>query len=171
MGCGCHVCKRVSNGDRVVNPVEQCRPGRQDIRCGSGARRRATFDQCDVTSSAGTAIFIVGATAKPVIRNCTVRDSRDNGIFILEDGGGTIERCRVSGNGSAGVMTKSGGDPTVRECELRDNKQAGIAILESGRGHLPGARLPVSIHGLFRQGPAWSVKETVRMHDWLRRLW
>lgn len=100
-----------------------------------------TFDQCDVTSSAGTAIFIVGATAKPVIRNCTVRDSRDNGIFILDDGGGTIERCRVSGNGSAGVMTKSGGDPTVRECELRDNKQAGIAILESGRGTFIGCTI------------------------------
>ena len=93
-----------------------------------------TIDQCDLSSSAGSAIFIVGATAKPVIRNCTVRDSRDNGIFILEEGGGTIEKCRISGNGSAGVMTKSGGDPTVRECELRDNKQAGIVVLENGRG-------------------------------------
>ncbi len=92
------------------------------------------IDQCDLFSSAGSAIFIVGATAKPVIQNCTVRDSRDNGIYIYKDGGGTIDKCLISGNGSAGIKITSGGDPTVRECEIRDNRQAGILVEDNGGG-------------------------------------
>ena len=104
------------------------------------------IEDCDLTSSAGAAVFIRGAGANPTIRNSTMLDSRDFGVFVYEQGQGTIERCVISGNtnpgvgirtgGNAygGVGIRTGGNPTVRDCEIRDGQGAGVAVDEQGLG-------------------------------------
>ena len=92
------------------------------------------IEDCDLTSSAGSAVYILGAGANPVIRNCTMRNSRDDGVHVQEQGQGTIEKCVISGNTGSGVAITTGGNPTVRDCEIRDNKGVGVMVLEQGQG-------------------------------------
>ena len=92
------------------------------------------IEDCDLTSSAGPAVYIIGAGANPVIRNCTMRNSRDSGVMVYDQGQGTIERCVISGNGLSGVAIKTGGNPTVRDCEIRDGQAGGVFVHEQGQG-------------------------------------
>ena len=41
------------------------------------------IEDCDLTYSAGAAVYIHGAGANPVIRNCTMRDSSGSGVFVF----------------------------------------------------------------------------------------
>jgi parallel beta-helix repeat protein len=92
------------------------------------------IEDCDLTSSAGAAVYIYGAGANPVIRNCTMRNSSGSGVHVYDQGQGTIEKCVISGNALAGVAIKQGGNPVVRDCEIRDNKESGVLVSEQGRG-------------------------------------
>ena len=94
----------------------------------------AVIEDCDLTSSGGWAVGIIGASANPVIRNCTMRDSRDAGLLVSSNGQGTIEQCVISGNGLAGVQISKGGNATVRDCEIRDGKSAGVVVYDEGQG-------------------------------------
>ena len=95
---------------------------------------KPVIEDCDLTSSAGAAVYISGAGANPVIRNCTMRNSQGPGVNVFDQGQGTIEKCVISGNANAGVQIKTGGNPTVRDCEIRDGKQSGVFVLEQGQG-------------------------------------
>ena len=91
------------------------------------------IEDCDLTSSAGSAVYIHGAGANPVIRNCTMRNSRDSGVNVYDQGQGTIEKCVISGNAIAGVWIRTGGNPVVRDCEIRDNL-GGVFVYDQGQG-------------------------------------
>ena len=92
------------------------------------------IEDCDLTSSAGSAVYILGAGANPVIRNSTMRDSRDSGVYVYEQGQGIIELCLISGNANSGVSIKTGGNPTVRDSEIRNGKGPGVFVYEQGQG-------------------------------------
>ena len=110
--------------------------GTANIGWGAIAVRGGTpvIEDCDLSSSAGTAVYISGAGANPVIRNCTMRNSRDSGVYVYEQGQGTIEQCVISGNGLSGVAIRTGGNPTVRDCEIRDGQASGVHVHEQGQG-------------------------------------
>ena len=92
------------------------------------------IEDCDLTSSAGSAVYIHGAGANPVIRNCTIRNGSGSGVFVNDQGQGKIERCVISGNTLGGVQISTGGNPVVRDCEIRDGKQSGVFVWEQGKG-------------------------------------
>ena len=95
---------------------------------------RPVIEDCDLTSMAGCAVYVVGTTANPTFRNCRMHNSRGSGVFVYEMGLGTIELCVISGNSNAGVAISEGGNPTVRGCELRDGKDVGVYIHDQGLG-------------------------------------
>ncbi|NBT26283.1 MAG: right-handed parallel beta-helix repeat-containing protein [Actinobacteria bacterium] len=70
-----------------------------------------------------------------------IRDNRQIGVFVLEQGQGTIKKCVISGNGISGVEIKTGGNPTVRDCEIRDGQGAGVWVYEQGQGTFTGNTL------------------------------
>ena len=93
------------------------------------------IEDCDLTSSAGPAVYIIGAGANPVIRNCTMRNSSGSGVVVFyQQGQGTIEKCLISGNARSGVEIRTGGNPTVRDCEIRDNNSSGVSVFDQGQG-------------------------------------
>ncbi|NBT26282.1 MAG: hypothetical protein EBT09_06960 [Actinobacteria bacterium] len=92
------------------------------------------IEDCDLTSSAGGAVGINGATANPTIRNCIIWNSQGPGVAVLDQGQGTIERCVISGNAWSGVRIETGGNPTVRDCQIRDGKEAGVLVGDHGQG-------------------------------------
>jgi len=95
---------------------------------------RPVIEDCDLTSSAGSTVYIHGAGANPVIRNSTMRDSRDSGVVVYEQGQGIIELCLISGNALAGVEIRTGGNPTVRDSEIRNGEGPGVFVYEQGQG-------------------------------------
>ena len=116
---------------RVVGTV------RADQGTGAILVRSATpvFEDCDLTSSAGAAVYIRGPGANPVIRNCTMRNSSGSGVVVFyQQGQGTIEKCLISGNARSGVEIRTGGNPTVRDCEIRDNNSSGVSVIDQGQG-------------------------------------
>jgi len=92
------------------------------------------IEDCDLTSSAGPAVYIFGAGANPTFRNCMICDSRYSGVMVYDHGQGTIEKCVISGNAEAGVDISDGGKPAVRECVIRDNQSAGVLVTLQGQG-------------------------------------
>ena len=77
------------------------------------------IEDCDLTSSAGPAVSIVGAWANPLIRKCTIRDSRDAGVRVSDQGQGTFTANTLEGNArgawdiqpSAESVTRTGNWP------------------------------------------------------------
>jgi parallel beta-helix repeat protein len=109
------------------------------------------IEDCDLTSSARTAVYILGAGANPVIRNCTIRDSGVCGVDVFNQGQGTIEKCVISGNARAGVQISKGGNPVVRDCEIRGNGYEGVWVLDQGQGTFTGNTLTGNAGG------AWAI--------------
>jgi len=97
-------------------------------------RGRVVIEGCDLTSAIGSVVSITGKDSAPVIRDCKIRDGKQVGVAVLEQGQGTIEKCVISGNAIAGVVIMTGGNPTVRDCEIRDGKGFGVAVHEQGQG-------------------------------------
>ena len=95
---------------------------------------KPVIEDCDLTTSAGTAVYIFGARANPTFRNCTMRNSQGPGVNVYDQGQGTIEKCVISGNALVGVQIKTGGNPVVRDCEIRDNQGPGVYVYEQGKG-------------------------------------
>ena len=97
-------------------------------------RGRVVIEGCDLTSAIGAVVYITGKDSAPVIRDCEIRDGKAAGVFVSDQGQGTIERCVISGNANAGVAITTGGNPVVRDCEIRDGKQSGVNVFEQGQG-------------------------------------
>ena len=66
-------------------------------------RGRVVIEGCDLTSAIGSVVYITGKDSAPVIRDCQIRDGQGPGVFVFEQGQGTIEQCVISGNADAGV--------------------------------------------------------------------
>ena len=134
---GAHAIELRSGNARLSGlTIRTMRTGRVDNVWGAIAVRggRPVIQDCDLTSTAGCAVYIVGATSRPTFRNCMMRNSRGSGIYVYEMGTGTIEQCVISGNVKAGVAISDGGNPTVRDCDLRDGKDVGVYIHDQGLG-------------------------------------
>ena len=97
-------------------------------------RGRVVIEGCDLTSAIGSVVYITGKDNAPVIRDCEIRDGQQCGVFVSEQGQGTIEKCVISGNALAGVQIKTGGNPVVRDCQIRDGKTTGVLVQEQGQG-------------------------------------
>jgi F-box protein 11 len=69
-----------------------------------------------------------------VLRGCSVHDSAQSGIFVYEQGRGTIEDNDTFGNASAGISVKEGGDPVVRGNRVNRNGYEGVWVYEGGGG-------------------------------------
>ena len=95
---------------------------------------RVVIEGCDLTSAIGEVVSITGKDSAPVIRDCQIRDGKSHGVYVYEQGQGTIEKCVISGNALAGVQIKTGGNPVIRDCEIRDGKQCGVRVYEQGQG-------------------------------------
>jgi parallel beta-helix repeat protein len=91
-------------------------------------------EDCDITSDSLSCVAIHGSEANPVIRQCRIYDGKENGVFVYDNGKGTVEDCDIYGNTYSGVEIKTGGDPVIRQCRIYDGKQNGIYVHEKGKG-------------------------------------
>ena len=117
-------------------------------------RGRVVIEGCDLTSAIGSVVYITGKDSAPVVRDCEIRDGKQVGVMVWDQGQGTIERCVISGNALAGVEISKGGNPVVRDCEIRGNGYEGVWVYEQGQGTFTGNTLTGNARG------AWDIEAT-----------
>ncbi|MBC6479038.1 MAG: right-handed parallel beta-helix repeat-containing protein [Hormoscilla sp. GUM202] len=86
------------------------------------------LEDCDITSDSLSCISIQGATSKPAIRRCRIHGSKEAGIFVYQNGQGTVDDCYIYDNYLAGVAIKEGGNPAVRQCRINRNKNYAVYV-------------------------------------------
>ena len=132
---GYHVIYWQASGGSIANlTVHQtggCELNCSAIHFDSGSAR---VENNFLSSDGGTAVYITGSTARPdVVRN-TMSASKETGVFVDNQGAGTIDGNDIFDNGLAGIELKSGADPLIRNNVIRDGRAAGILVGEDALG-------------------------------------
>ena len=100
------------------------------------AQGRLALEGCDISSQGGGACVAIRDGADPRLRGNTIHHGRYGGVFVYDNGLGTLEDNDIFANGSSGVSIKAGGDPTLRRNTIHDNRQSGVHVYDNGLGTL-----------------------------------
>ena len=99
------------------------------------AQGRLDLEGCDISSKAGSCVYIVGG-ADPRLRRNKIHDGKFHGVSVYDSGLGTLEDNEITGNGDAGVAVRAGGDPALRRNQIHHCKGGGVVVSGTGRGTL-----------------------------------
>ena len=99
------------------------------------AQGRLDVEGCDI-SSRGLACVAIHSGADPRLRRNRIHDGKQGGVFVYEDGQGTLEDNEIFSNAFAGVTISKGSNPTLRRNRIHDGKQGGVFVYEDGQGTL-----------------------------------
>lgn len=97
-------------------------------------RGQLILEDCDITSDTLAAVAIHGSMADPIIRRSKIHNSKSGGVFVYEQGKGTIEDCDIYGNVNAAIEIKDGSSTVVRRSKLHDNKASGVYVWKNSKG-------------------------------------
>uniref|UniRef100_A0AC35U3W8 F-box only protein 11 n=1 Tax=Rhabditophanes sp. KR3021 TaxID=114890 RepID=A0AC35U3W8_9BILA len=95
-----------------------------------------TIDRCIIfsSSSVGAAVCVAGVGANPKVKNCSICDCENVGVFINDQASGTFEDCEIARNNLAGVWVKNLANPFFRRCHIHHGRDVGIFSFEQGNG-------------------------------------
>jgi parallel beta-helix repeat protein len=96
---------------------------------------RLDLEGCDISSQSLACVAIRNG-ADPRLRRNRIHNSGEAGVFVYDDGLGTLEDNDITDNTNAGVSIKTGGNPTLRRNKIHDGKAGGIYVYENGLGTL-----------------------------------
>ncbi|HEY1622550.1 MAG TPA: right-handed parallel beta-helix repeat-containing protein [Streptosporangiaceae bacterium] len=96
---------------------------------------RLDLEGCDITSQTLSCILIHNG-ADPRLRRNHIHDGKECGVYLYEDGLGTLEDNDITANTLSGVQIKTGSNPTLRRNRIRDGKVGGVMIYDNGLGTL-----------------------------------
>lgn len=94
---------------------------------------RLELEGCDITSHSHACVGIHDG-ADPRLRRNRVHHGKYAGVFVYDNGRGTIEDNEIFGNGLAGVEIKTQSNPMLRSNRIHDGKQVGVMVSDNGRG-------------------------------------
>lgn len=124
-----------ANMGRVTNLTLRQLGGKQLWYGVSIDQGRLELEGCDITSRSGACVMIHNG-ADPRLRRNRIHGGKHSGVFVSENGLGTLEDNEITGNALAGVEIRTGGDPTLRRNQIHDGKSAGVLICRNGLGTL-----------------------------------
>jgi hypothetical protein len=85
------------------------------------------LDETTVANVSGDGI-VLGLGADPELRNCTVTDCGQRGIYVYQYARPVIESCEVSRTAHDGIAVAQQSRPEVRRCTVRDTGGVGITF-------------------------------------------
>ncbi|MFC0531040.1 right-handed parallel beta-helix repeat-containing protein [Phytohabitans kaempferiae] len=91
---------------------------------------RATIDKCE--ASAGYAAGI-SVTDGAQVAATDVKVTGGQYGFVLEDSGGTLDKCEVRGIADDGIIVRLGANPTIRNSTVAGCGYRGIYVYQAGR--------------------------------------
>jgi F-box protein 11 len=147
-----------------------CQMGGGDWYCVDITQGRLIIlEDCDITSQSLACVAIRGG-ADPRLHLNRIHHGDRGGIYIYDNGQGTLEDNHIYGNALAGVAIMGGGNPTLRRNHIYDGQQEGVYIDNNGQGtlednHIYGNALAgVAIRG--RSSPTLRRNRINRNNDW-----
>ena len=100
-----------------------------------------TLEDCDISSSALTAVGIFNSGTRAIIRRCRVHDCLESGMYFYDSARGTVEDCDVFNNGYANISIKDGADPTIKNSRIYNGKSSGVYSYKNGKGTIEDSRI------------------------------
>ncbi len=123
-----------ANMGRIANLTLR-QTGGGDWYCVDIAQGRLDLEGCDISSQSLACVAIRGG-ADPRLRRNRIHDGKASGVFVYENGQGTLEDNDIFANANAGVAIMEGGNPTLRRNRIHDGKQGGVVVGDNGQGTL-----------------------------------
>ncbi|CAD5225831.1 unnamed protein product [Bursaphelenchus okinawaensis] len=122
----------------IFKPHQQCpNPHAQHYALLVSDDATPMIEHCTIRSSSelGAAMCVRRARANPRVRNCSVTDCRNVGIYISDYAQGVFEDCDIARNQLAGIWVKTHAHPTFRRCDIHNGKDVGVFTFEHGNGY------------------------------------
>lgn len=98
------------------------------------AQGRLTLEDCDIFGQKWACVEIHGS-ADPTLRRNRIHDGQKAGVFVYDNGKGTLEDNEIFANKAyCGVLISDGGNPTLRRNSISLNSGKGIRVHGGGGG-------------------------------------
>jgi F-box protein 11 len=94
---------------------------------------RLELDGCDISSEAGSCLYVYRG-ADPVVRRNLINNALEYGVFVYEGGRGTFEDNEIFGCQWANVRVQEGSTPVFRRNMIRDGVESGVRVVDTGQG-------------------------------------
>ena len=98
-------------------------------------RGRLELEGCHITSQSSACVAIHDG-ANPRLRGNRISHGKQSGVYVHDNGLGTLEDNDITANARAGVEITTGGDPTLRGNRISHGKDAGVYVHNNGLGTL-----------------------------------
>ena len=89
----------------------------------------------------------------PTLRRNRIHDGKQTGVFVHENGQGTLEENEILANAHCGVAISEGGNPVLRRNRISENGFEAIWVYEGGGGVFEDNDLRGNTKG------AWDIAE------------
>jgi parallel beta-helix repeat protein len=99
------------------------------------AQGRLLLEGCDITSQRGACVSIHDGADPRLLRN-RIHNGERGGVYVYDNGQGTLEDNEIFGNARVGVRIRTGGNPTLRRNRIHDGEQGGVYVYDNGQGTL-----------------------------------
>jgi hypothetical protein len=90
------------------------------------------LENCDISSDSLSCVAIHGANANPALKNCSIHDGADSGIFIFDNARALIESCDVYRNANVNLAITQGANPAIKKCRIYAGENGGIVAWGNG---------------------------------------
>jgi hypothetical protein len=124
----------------VAAPAVACRGGQVTLRglvlkagdypAVSAAGGTITIEKCEVSADYAAGVAVTDGAA------LTANDVKVTGGqygFVVEDAGGTLDRCEIRDIGDDGIIVRLGANPTIRNSTIAGCGYRGIYVYQAGR--------------------------------------
>uniref|UniRef100_A0A915BBH6 F-box only protein 11 n=2 Tax=Parascaris TaxID=6254 RepID=A0A915BBH6_PARUN len=101
---------------------------------------KCTFSSC---SAGGATVCVKKEGANPRMRQCSICECDNVGIYITDGALGIYEECEIARNTLAGVWVKNRANPFFRRCHIHHGRDVGVFTFEHGMGYFEKC----NIHG------------------------
>ena len=92
------------------------------------------LEDCSITARSGTALYVHGSSADPLLRRCVIQDGQGTGLTFAEGARGQVEECTITGQKTitgqehASVKLESRANPTFRGCKVRKGPEIALSV-------------------------------------------
>lgn len=104
------------------------------------------IDQCQIYSSSGPGISIVGNEAEPVIRRTFCKSKENVAVLIRSQGKILFEGCEIDIQSDISAIFIADGNPLFRHCTITGTLGYGVFVEENGQGMFEDCNL-YGFHG------------------------
>ena len=132
---GKHVIEFRADMGRIANLTLRQAGGDGTWYCVDIAQGRLDLQDCDISSQSSACVGIHDG-ADPRLRRNRIHNGKQSGVYVYDNGQGTLEDNEIFANTLSGVEIKTDGNPILRRNRIHDGKGSGVCVHENGQGTL-----------------------------------